>query len=60
MREGAILMRLFGSGPMKFPPPLLRSPVPPFRGGLIDNLCSKKNCGGGGGVGGGLEGMRMS
>lgn len=40
-------MRLFGSGPMKFPPPLLflQSPVPPHRGGLIDNLCSKKKWG---------------
>lgn len=40
-------MRLFGSGPMKFPPPLLclQSPAPPHRGGLIDNLGGKKKWG---------------
>lgn len=40
-------MRLFGSEPMKFPPPLLclQSSVPPRRGGLIDNVRSKKKWG---------------
>lgn len=40
-------MRLFGSEPMKFPPPLLRlqRSAPPHRGGLIDNSCGKKKRG---------------
>lgn len=45
--RGAILMRLFGLEPMKFPPPLLclQSSVPPHGGGLIDNLRGKKKWG---------------
>lgn len=44
--RGAILMRLFGSGPIKFLPLSAVSPKPCSTtqrwGGVIDNLCSKK------------------